>query len=85
VYDCRNPQAAPTLVTRRRLTADELTTLYGWVDGLQPLSQAFEEPYVDGFAFQLAFNGRGTRAADANVQKALWDWAQAVFQRLMNP
>lgn len=85
VYDCRNPQTAPTLVTRRRLTAEELQTLYGWVDGLQPLSQAFEELHVDGFAFQLAFNGRGSRAADANTQKALWDWAQAVFQRLMNP
>ncbi|MDT8898240.1 hypothetical protein QYE77_08160 [Thermanaerothrix sp. 4228-RoL] len=85
VYDCRNSQSAPTLITRQRLTAKELETLYGWVDGLQPLSQAFEQPYADGFAFQLAFNGRGALVADATTQKALWDWAQAVFQRLMSP
>lgn len=83
VYDCRSPEAEPTLVVRRRLTAAELETLFTWVDAWQPLGLEIEEPYPDGFGYQLAFNGRGEAVPDAAGQKALWDWAQAVFQRLM--
>ena len=83
VYDCRNPEVEPTLITRQRLTAAELETLYTWIDQWQPLGLEMQEPYVDGFGYQLAFNGRGQANPDAAAQKALWEWAQAVFQRLI--
>lgn len=68
--------------TAYRLSADELTTLYGWVDQFKNFEYTQKDPAVaDAMASRLIFTGTGEQTPSADQQQAVAQFAAALFTK----
>jgi len=74
VTSCRGNQ--PQELGRVRLSPDQLTLVYGWVDTLQPFEVGQSDPATaDAMTVRIVFSGAGSAAATDAVQQAINDLA----------
>lgn len=76
---CKGNQ--PKNFGRRRLTADQLTQLYQWVDNLQSFNfqQADSPRASDAMTITLLFNGNGAHVALENEKQAIQTFANQLY------
>jgi hypothetical protein len=73
----------PATVAQRRLTADELARIYGWVDTLAGWEYREGDLAVaDGMLVTVVFSGAGDAAATESDQQAVATFAQALFTEM---
>ncbi|MDX1520990.1 MAG: SH3 domain-containing protein, partial [Anaerolineae bacterium] len=78
---CKGEQ--PQDLGRTRLNADQLATIFNWVDTLQPFEQTFEDPAVaDGMTTSLVFSGAGSQPAHEPDIALIFDFAQNLFNEV---
>lgn len=80
VTSCQGNQ--PQDLGRLRLTPNQLTTVYDWVDTLQPFEVDQRDPATaDAMTTQIVFSGIGNATADDATYRAISDLALAlIFQ-----
>jgi hypothetical protein len=75
---CRGTQ--PEDLAHFRLNAEQLATLYNWVDTLQSFEYEQRDPAMaDSMTVRLIFSGAGAQAASEAEQAAIIDFAQTLY------
>lgn len=83
VSSCRGAQ--PQDLGRVRLAPDQLATVYGWVDTLQPFEVEQTDPATeDAMTIRIVFSGAGVAAANEAVEQAITDLALTLISAVTN-
>lgn len=78
---CKGNQ--PQDLGRVRLDADQLATVYDWVDTLQPFELDQSDPaQADAMTIRIVFSGSGSTVATAADQQAIIDFAQSLLAQV---
>ncbi|MCU0507602.1 MAG: hypothetical protein MUC34_04220 [Anaerolineae bacterium] len=76
---CKNETVAPTW---KRLTTDELTKFYGWLDRLGAAEAEVKDPATaDAMTVSLVFSGRGTQQAVEADTSAMMQFGAELLQQ----
>jgi inhibitor of cysteine peptidase len=74
VTSCKGDQ--PQALGRVRLSSNQLTLIYGWMDTLQPLEVEQRDPATaDAMTTRIVFSGAGDAAANESIQREISDLA----------
>ena len=78
---CKGNQ--PQDLGRLRLDAEQLATVYAWVDTLQPFELEQTDPAkADAMTIRIVFSGGGSAAATEADQQAITDFAQGLLAQV---
>lgn len=81
VTSCRGNQ--PQDLGRVRLDSDQLATVYGWVDSLQPFEVEQTDPATeDAMTIRIVFSGAGTATANEAVEQAITELALTLLHEV---
>lgn len=84
VTSCQANQ--PEELGRIRLDANQLATIYAWVDTFQSFEVEPTDPATaDGMIMRLIFAGTGTLVANAAEQQAVAAFAQQLYEQVVPP
>jgi inhibitor of cysteine peptidase len=74
ITSCKGDQ--PQALGRVRLSSNQLTLIYGWMDTLQPLEVEQRDPATaDAMTTRIVFSGAGNAAANESIQREISDLA----------
>lgn len=75
---CKSTQAARPL--RVRLSVDQLTQVYAWVDSLKNFEMSQKDPAIaDAITVRMVFSGNGQKDASQADQQAILDFASSLY------
>lgn len=73
----------PTELARSRLSPDQLTQLFAWIDGLQAFDiDRTDAAKADAMTIRLVFSGAGRREATEAEKQAILDFAAQLYAQL---